>query len=85
MSRQVFLFLLLMPTAAPGQSLQPGDRTSELVENARKLAAVDADGCLKSTGSRDCPFPNWPWTRAKESGNPCPAPIPESSSRVAAM
>jgi len=46
MSRQVFLFLLLIPAAASGQSLQPGDRTSELVENARKLAAVDADGCL---------------------------------------
>ena len=46
MSRQVFLILLLVPSAASGQSGQPGDRTSELVENARQLAAVDADGCL---------------------------------------
>ena len=46
MSRQVFLILLLVPSAASGQSAQPEDRTSELVENARQLAAVDADGCL---------------------------------------
>lgn len=46
MSRQVFLILLLMPSAASGQSAQFEDRTRELVENARQLAAVDADGCL---------------------------------------
>jgi len=46
MSRQVFLILLLISSAAPGQSLQPDDRTSELMEIARQLAAVDADGCL---------------------------------------
>jgi len=46
MSRQVFLILLLISSAASGQSLQQGDRTSKLVENARQLAAVDADGCL---------------------------------------
>ncbi len=46
MSRQVFLFLLLMPSAALGQSATLDARTSELLENARQLAAVDADGCL---------------------------------------
>lgn len=46
MSRQVFLFLLLAPSAAFGQPVEPGDRTSRLIENARQLAAVDADGCL---------------------------------------
>ena len=46
MSRQVFLFLLLMPSAAAGQPAPLDDRTSELLENARQLAAVDADGCL---------------------------------------
>lgn len=46
MSRQVFLILLLVPSAASGQSAQFEDRTRELVENARQLAAVDADGCL---------------------------------------
>jgi hypothetical protein len=46
MSRQVFLILLLMPSAALGQSAQLDDRTSQLLEKARQLAAVDADGCL---------------------------------------
>ena len=46
MSRQVFLILFLIPSVAQAQPLQPGDRTSALVENARQLAAVDADGCL---------------------------------------
>lgn len=46
MSRQVFLILLLIPSAATGQSLLPVDRTAELVDNARQLVAVDADGCL---------------------------------------
>lgn len=46
MSRQVFLLLLLIPSAALGQSEPAGDRTEQLLENARQLAAVDADGCL---------------------------------------
>ena len=46
MSRQVFLILLLISSAASGQSQQRDDRTSKLMENARQLAAVDADGCL---------------------------------------
>jgi len=46
MSRQVFLILLLMPSAALGQSAPLDERTSELLENARQLTAVDADGCL---------------------------------------
>ncbi|WP_417611344.1 hypothetical protein [Parasphingorhabdus sp.] len=46
MSRQVFLILLLMPSAAIGQIAQPTERTHQLMENARQLAAVDADGCL---------------------------------------
>ncbi len=44
MSRQVFLNLLLISSAAPAQNIQPVDRTQRLVENARQLAAVDADG-----------------------------------------
>lgn len=46
MSRQVILILLLMPSAALAQSELPADRTVEIMENARKLTAVDADGCL---------------------------------------
>ena len=46
MSRQVFLILLLLPSAALGQYAEPADRTRQLVANARQLAAVDADGCL---------------------------------------
>lgn len=46
MSRQVFLILLLISSAAPAQNIQPVDRTRQMMENARQLAAVDADGCL---------------------------------------
>lgn len=46
MSRQVFLIFVLMPSAAFGQIAQPTERTHQLMENARQLAAVDADGCL---------------------------------------
>lgn len=46
MSRQVFLILLLIPSAAMGQSALPVDRTTQLLANARQLEAVDADGCL---------------------------------------
>ena len=46
MSRQVFLILLLIPSAAMGQSALPVDRTTQLLANARQLVAVDADGCL---------------------------------------
>lgn len=46
MSRQVFLILLLIPSAALSQSVQPSDRTHQLLENDRQLASVDADGCL---------------------------------------
>ncbi len=46
MSRQVFLILLLMPTAALGQVMPSGDRTNQLIANSRQLVAVDADGCL---------------------------------------
>lgn len=46
MSRQVFLILLLLQSPAFGQVTQPVDRTRQLVETARQLVAVDADGCL---------------------------------------
>ena len=46
MSRQVLCILLLVPSAAAGQSVGPEDRTISLVEKARQLVAVDADGCL---------------------------------------
>lgn len=46
MSRQVFLILLLVPSAAWGQVAPANDRTNQLLQNARQLAAVDADGCL---------------------------------------
>ncbi|WP_417593534.1 hypothetical protein [Parasphingorhabdus sp.] len=46
MSRPVFLILLLIPSSAMGQAVSPDDRTRQLIEHARQLAAVDADGCL---------------------------------------
>ncbi len=46
MSRQVFLILLLVPTAAAGQVVSFEDRTNQLIENTKQLIAVDADGCL---------------------------------------
>ncbi|WP_417622902.1 hypothetical protein [Parasphingorhabdus sp.] len=46
MSRLVFLILLSAPSAAIGQADSPRDRTGQLLENARQLLAVDADGCL---------------------------------------
>ncbi|MEO9599677.1 hypothetical protein [Parasphingorhabdus sp.] len=46
MSRLVFLILLLIPSVAIAQTELPEGRITQLVENARKLVAVDADGCL---------------------------------------
>ncbi|MEJ6594232.1 hypothetical protein [Parasphingorhabdus sp.] len=46
MSRQVFLILSLIPSAALGQFVQSSDRTHQLLENFREFASVDADGCL---------------------------------------
>lgn len=46
MSRQVLLILLLVPSAVAGQVLSPEARTSQLMEKANQLVAVDADGCL---------------------------------------
>ena len=46
MSRQVFLILWLVPSAAMGQALSSEARTNQLIENAKQLVAVDADGCL---------------------------------------
>lgn len=46
MSRQVLLISLLVPSPVMGQAPLPDDRTRALVENARQLVAVDADGCL---------------------------------------
>jgi hypothetical protein len=46
MSRQVLLILLLVPSNAMGQGVPPHDRTQQLVDSARQLVAVDADGCL---------------------------------------
>jgi hypothetical protein len=46
LSRQVILILLLIPSVALSQAAQPSDRTQQLLDNARQLAAVDADGCL---------------------------------------
>tara|TARA_R110002033_G_scaffold47928_9_gene93610 strand:- start:298 stop:780 length:483 start_codon:yes stop_codon:yes gene_type:complete len=46
MSRPVFLILLLIPSSAMGQAVSPDDRTRQLIEHARQLVAVDADGCL---------------------------------------
>lgn len=53
MSRQVLLILLLVPSAATGQALPPHDRTRALVEHARQLVAVDADGCLLHKTNND--------------------------------
>lgn len=46
MSRQVLLIALLVPSAAMGQAAPQHDRTQQLVERARQLVAVDADGCI---------------------------------------
>ena len=46
MSRQVFLIALLVPSAAMGQASSSEGRTNQLIENAKQLVAVDADGCL---------------------------------------
>ncbi|WP_339823076.1 hypothetical protein [uncultured Parasphingorhabdus sp.] len=46
MSRPVFLILFLIPSSAMAQAVSPEDRTRHLVEHARQLVAVDADGCL---------------------------------------
>ncbi|WP_339693629.1 hypothetical protein [uncultured Parasphingorhabdus sp.] len=46
MSRPVFLIFLLIPSSAMAQAVSPDDRTRQLVEHARRLVAVDADGCL---------------------------------------
>lgn len=47
MSRSlVLLLLILCPGIGHAQNLSPDERTQQLVDNARKLVAVDADGCL---------------------------------------
>ncbi len=46
MSRQVILILLLLSSATLAQDEVPAERTAEILDNARKLTAVDADGCL---------------------------------------
>jgi|GEM_PF-909511 len=46
MSRQVILILFLIPSTAMGQAGLPRDRIIEMMEHARQLTAVDADGCL---------------------------------------
>lgn len=47
MSRSlVLLFLILCPGIGHAQNLEPDERTLQLVANAKKLVAVDADGCL---------------------------------------
>jgi hypothetical protein len=53
MSRPVLVFSLLISSGAMGQALPPDDRTSMLVENARQMVAVDADGCLLSHANDD--------------------------------
>jgi hypothetical protein len=96
MSRQVFLILLLIPSAALGQFIQPSDRTHQLLENARQLVAVDADGCLLHRTSDEIvvcgipeidrqqrlPFPEL--TGPNRNGGPQRGEIPAAdSSRVA--
>mgnify|MGYP003639458377 CR=1 FL=1 len=46
MSRQVLLILFMIPSTATGQTDLPRDRTTQMLENARQMVAVDADGCL---------------------------------------
>lgn len=45
MSRWLLL-IALIPTASFGQSLEPTRETAKLMAHAKKLVAVDADGCL---------------------------------------
>ena len=53
MSRPVLVFSLLIPSGVMGQVPPPDDRTSMLVENARQMVAVDADGCLLRQANDD--------------------------------
>ncbi|MEO9467558.1 hypothetical protein [Parasphingorhabdus sp.] len=47
MSRSlVLLLLILCPGIGHAQNPEPDERTLQLLANARKLVAVDADGCL---------------------------------------
>lgn len=46
MSRRLILILAAVPSMAAAQTPHASDRTGELIENARQLVAVDADGCL---------------------------------------
>lgn len=45
MSRWLLLFVLI-PTASLAQPLEPSEKTHELMDHAKSLVAVDADGCL---------------------------------------
>ena len=46
MSRQVFLFLLLIPFTVIGQAVLPHGRTHQLLENARHPTTIDVGRCL---------------------------------------
>lgn len=45
MSRWLLLAALI-PSISLAQSLEPSDKTGQLLAHAKKLVAVDADGCL---------------------------------------
>ncbi len=49
MSRSLIpLILFSLPGTALAQSTDPAGSAEQMIENARKLVAVDADGCLKN-------------------------------------
>ena len=45
MSRWLLL-IALIPTVSSAQPFEPSDKTNQLLAHAKKLVAVDADGCL---------------------------------------
>ncbi|MEH6790081.1 hypothetical protein [Parasphingorhabdus sp.] len=92
MSRQVFPILLMTSSAALAQPADSGDRTRQLLENARQLAAVDADGCLLYNPTDEIvvcgmpaidrlqrlPFPSL----TKESGQRTSEPLPKGNPEI---
>ncbi len=54
MSRSLIpMILFLVPSIASAQSVGQTDSAKQMVENARTLVAVDADGCLKNTNKEE--------------------------------
>ena len=92
MSRSlVLLSLILIPSLAGAQQTPPIDRTDALIANAKRLVAVDADGCLKNGNENEIivcanfdpnrkhrlPFPELAATSGERKREPIPNGNPE--------